>query len=48
MTFTSIHALIVPETALTRGVRLSFFEYLKAGVSITLGTLLSGILWLSW
>ncbi len=43
----SVANLIVAESAKARGVNLSFTEYLKAGVPITLGTLLLGILWLS-
>lgn len=43
----SVANLIVAETARNRGVRLSFTEYLKAGVPITLITLILGILWLS-
>ncbi|MDL1900533.1 hypothetical protein FBR02_07165 [Anaerolineae bacterium CFX9] len=43
----SVANLIVAETALRRGVRLSFSEYLKAGVPITILTLLIGVLWLS-
>lgn len=41
----SVANLIVAESAKSRGVVLSFKEYLKAGVPITLLTLLSGILW---
>jgi Na+/H+ antiporter NhaD/arsenite permease-like protein len=44
----SVANLIVAETAQARGVRLSFMEYLRAGVPITLLTLTAGILWLSW
>lgn len=43
----SVANLIVAETAKARGVHLSFVEYLKAGVPITLGTLALGVLWLS-
>jgi Na+/H+ antiporter NhaD/arsenite permease-like protein len=43
----SVANLIVAETARNRGVQLSFVEYLKAGVPITLGTLAAGILWMS-
>jgi len=44
----SVANLIVAEVARGRGVELSFREYLKAGVPITLVSLLLGILWLSW
>lgn len=43
----SVANLIVAETAKARGVHLSFTEYLKAGVPITLVTLTIGIGWLS-
>ena len=43
----SVANLIVAETARNRGVKLSFVEYLKAGVPITVGTLILGILWMS-
>lgn len=43
----SVANLIVAETALRRRVHLSFGEYLKAGVPITLLTLVLGIAWLS-
>ena len=43
----SVANLIVAETARSRGVMLSFGEYLKAGVPITVGTLVVGILWMS-
>jgi Na+/H+ antiporter NhaD/arsenite permease-like protein len=43
----SVANLIVAESARARGVKLSFVEYLKAGVPITLLTLLVGIVWLS-
>jgi Na+/H+ antiporter NhaD/arsenite permease-like protein len=42
----SVANLIVAETARNRGVQLTFVEYLKAGVPITVGTLLVGILWM--
>ncbi len=42
----SVANLIVAESARQRGVLLSFREYLRAGVPITLLTLLWGILWL--
>jgi len=43
----SVANLIVAESARSRGVKLTFLEYLKAGVPITLLTLLAGIAWLS-
>ena len=43
----SVANLIVAEIARTHGVKLSFREYLRAGVPITLTTLAVGILWLS-
>lgn len=43
----SVANLIVAETAKSQGVQLSFVEYLKAGVPITLLTLTAGIFWLS-
>ncbi|MDE3156670.1 MAG: anion transporter [Acidobacteriota bacterium] len=42
----SIANLIVVEGAARRRVRLSFWQYLKVGVPLTLCTLLVGILWL--
>lgn len=42
----SVANLIVAETARREGVALSFVEYLKAGVPITLLTLVWGVLWL--
>ena len=42
----SVANLIVAETAREHGVHLSFKEYLKAGVPITLITLLLGVFWL--
>jgi len=44
----SVANLIVAELARGRGVRISFGEYLKAGVPITLLTLAWGVAWLSW
>ena len=44
----SVANLIVAETARARGVKLSFREYLRAGVPITIVTLAVGILWLSF
>jgi Na+/H+ antiporter NhaD/arsenite permease-like protein len=43
----SVANLIVAETAARRGVQLSFGEYLRAGIPITVLTLLIGIFWLS-
>lgn len=43
----SVANLIVAESARRRGVELSFVEYLKTGVPITLLTLGWGILWLT-
>ncbi len=42
----SVANLIVAESAKSRGVHLSFVEYLKAGIPITVFTLLWGILWM--
>lgn len=42
----SIANLIVAEAARRQHVTLSFWEYLKAGVPITLMSLLWGVLWL--
>lgn len=42
----SVANLIVAETARARGVELSFGEYLRAGVPVTLATLTLGVLWL--
>lgn len=44
----SVANLIVAETAKSRGVHLSFVEYLKAGLPITLLSLAVGVAWLSW
>lgn len=43
----SVANLIVAESARARGVRLSFGEYLRAGVPITLLTVVLGIVWLN-
>jgi Na+/H+ antiporter NhaD/arsenite permease-like protein len=43
----SVANLIVAESAARRGVRLSFGEFLRAGVPITLLTLVVGWVWLS-
>lgn len=42
----SAATLIVAEVAASRGVKLSFMAYLKAGIPITILTLIVGILWL--
>lgn len=42
----SVANLIVAESARSRGVHLSFGEYLKAGIPITLLSLLWGVFWL--
>jgi len=44
----SVANLIVAELARRRGFVLSFAEYLKAGVPITLATLALGIAWITW
>ncbi|HEV8629493.1 MAG TPA: SLC13 family permease, partial [Thermoanaerobaculia bacterium] len=44
----SVANLIVAELARVRGVRLSFGEYLKAGLPVTLLSLAAGIAWLTW
>ncbi len=44
----SVANLIVAESAKSRGVHLSFAEYLKAGLPITIITLLIGIFWFSY
>lgn len=43
----SVANLIVAEAARARGVKITFREYLRAGVPITLVTILAGIFWLS-
>ncbi len=43
----SVANLIVAESAKKRGVMLYFKEYLKAGIPITIVTLVAGVLWLS-
>lgn len=43
----SAATLIVAEVAAARGVRLSFMVFLRAGVPITILTLLVGIIWLT-
>jgi len=42
----SVANLIVAESARRQGVNLSFGEYLKAGLPITLLTLIVGVFWL--
>lgn len=44
----SVANLIVAETARMRGVQLRFMEYLRAGVPITLLSLVVGVLWLQF
>ncbi|MBN1828039.1 MAG: anion transporter [Deltaproteobacteria bacterium] len=44
----SVANLIVAESAKQGGVELSFKEYLKAGIPITIITLFAGIFWLKW
>ena len=43
----SVANLIVAETAVALGVRLTFSEYLRAGVPITILTILWGVIWLT-
>ena len=43
----SVANLIVAEIANRRGVRLTFQEYLRAGVPITLASLVVGVIWLN-
>lgn len=43
----SVANLIVGESAKARGVNLSFLAYLKAGLPITILTLIIGVIWLS-
>jgi Na+/H+ antiporter NhaD/arsenite permease-like protein len=43
----SVANLIVAETARAQGVKISFREYLRTGIPITLVTILVGVLWLS-
>jgi Na+/H+ antiporter NhaD/arsenite permease-like protein len=43
----SVANLIVVEMARAEGVKISFFEYLKVGVPLTIITLIVGIVWLS-
>ena len=42
----SVANLIVAEAALAQGVKITFREYLRAGVPITVATILVGIVWL--
>jgi Na+/H+ antiporter NhaD/arsenite permease-like protein len=44
----SVANLIVVESASRQGVRISFWEYCKVGVPLTILTLLFGIAWLQW
>lgn len=44
----SVANLIVAEIARSRGVHLSFTEYLKAGTPTAILSLLIGVAWLSW
>jgi len=44
----SVANLIVAESAKSKGVHLSFMEYFRIGLPITIVTLLGGIIWLSW
>ncbi|NLH61668.1 MAG: hypothetical protein GX452_09715 [Ignavibacteriales bacterium] len=41
----SVANLIVAESAKSRGVKLSFKEYLKAGIPVTVLTLLFSVIW---
>jgi Na+/H+ antiporter NhaD/arsenite permease-like protein len=43
----SVANLIVAEAALAQGVKITFREYLRAGLPITIATILVGIFWLS-
>jgi Na+/H+ antiporter NhaD/arsenite permease-like protein len=43
----SAATLIVAEVAASRNVKLSFSAYLKAGIPITILTMVVGIVWLS-
>lgn len=43
----SVANLIVAESAKRKGVKLEFYEYLKAGLPITIITLVLGIVWLN-
>jgi Na+/H+ antiporter NhaD/arsenite permease-like protein len=44
----SVANLIVVESASRQGVRISFMEYCRVGVPLTILTLLLGIAWLMW
>jgi Na+/H+ antiporter NhaD/arsenite permease-like protein len=44
----SIANLIVIEGARRRGVTVSFTEYARVGVPLTVITILFGMLWLTW
>jgi Na+/H+ antiporter NhaD/arsenite permease-like protein len=44
----SVANLIVAESARKRGVEISFTEYLKSGIPITVMTLIIGVIWLNY
>ncbi|MEQ8187733.1 MAG: anion transporter [Candidatus Eremiobacterota bacterium] len=44
----SVANLIVAESARRRNINITFLEYLKAGVPVTILTLIAGIIWLSF
>ncbi|MDZ4670331.1 MAG: SLC13 family permease [Phototrophicales bacterium] len=44
----SAATLIVAEVAHQHGAKLGFFEYLKAGIPITILTFTVGVMWLEW
>jgi Na+/H+ antiporter NhaD/arsenite permease-like protein len=44
----SIANLIVLERARKQGVEISFWQYCRVGVPVTLATLLFGAFWLAW
>jgi Na+/H+ antiporter NhaD/arsenite permease-like protein len=44
----SIANLIVVESANRQGVRISFWEYCKVGMPLTILTLIAGIAWLQY
>jgi Na+/H+ antiporter NhaD/arsenite permease-like protein len=44
----SVANLIVVESASREGTRISFWEYCKAGIPVTLLTLLTGVAWLQF
>lgn len=43
----SVANLIVAESAKRQGIKLGFWEYLKAGIPITIITMILGIIWLN-